>query len=112
MSGYRIMKARQLHWILNCLVAAVWMINGLFAKVLDFAPRHEQIVAEILGAAHAGWLTNVIGAGEILIALWVMSGLFPRISATVQIRMLDLLVELAVPFSCVWVGTLHQIPIF
>ncbi|MBC7446743.1 MAG: hypothetical protein H7330_01650 [Hymenobacteraceae bacterium] len=29
--------------------AAVWAANGLLCKLLHLAPRHEQIVARILG---------------------------------------------------------------
>ncbi|MEX2380936.1 MAG: DoxX-like family protein [Opitutales bacterium] len=79
------MKPRQLHWILNCLLAAVWLINGLFAKVLNFVPRHQEIVAEILGEEHAGWMTNVIGLAEVLLAVWILSGRLPRSNAAIQI---------------------------
>ena len=39
-------------------------------------PRHQEIVATILGEDFAGILTVVIGFGEILIALWIWSGRF------------------------------------
>jgi hypothetical protein len=73
------------HRIISCCIAAVWVAMGLFCKVLDFVPRHEQIVARILGAAHAGLLTKAIGSAEILMALWVLSGVQPRVNAVTQI---------------------------
>lgn len=99
------MKRRQIHLILNCLVAAVWLINGLFAKVLNFVPRHEQIVAEILGAKHAGWMTTAIGVGEIFIAAWILSDRWPRIGATIQILLvavMNILEFLLVPEHLLW----------
>ncbi len=35
--------------ILNYLIAAVWIANGLFCKVLNLVPRHQEIVARIIG---------------------------------------------------------------
>jgi hypothetical protein len=34
--------------LLNYLIAAVWLVNGLFCKVLGLVPRHQEIVATIL----------------------------------------------------------------
>lgn len=53
--------------------AAVWLINGLFCKVLDLVPRHRAIVARILGEDHALLLTRLIGLSEILMAIWIVS---------------------------------------
>jgi hypothetical protein len=39
--------------ILNWCIAIVWLINGLFCKVLHFVPRHELIVGRIPGDGHA-----------------------------------------------------------
>ena len=71
--------------ILRFLFAAVWLVNGLFCKVLDWVPRHRQIVARILGEDHALLLTRLIGVGEIGMAVWVLSGLRPKWSAAAQI---------------------------
>lgn len=66
-------------------LAAVWIGMGLGAKVLGLVPRHQEIVARILGETHAGTLTVLIGLGEIAIAAWILSGRFPRTCAVVQI---------------------------
>jgi hypothetical protein len=58
---------------LNTAISLVWLINGLFCKLLGLVPRHEQIVARILGEAHAGVFTKVIGVLEVLIAVWVFT---------------------------------------
>ena len=54
-----------LHKLLTYLIAAVWFINGLFCKLLNFVPRHQQIVAQILGEEYAVILTKLIGVAEI-----------------------------------------------
>jgi hypothetical protein len=72
------------HIALNIVIAAVWMINGLFCKVLHLVPRHEQIVSEILGNDHSGAATSVIGVLEILMALWILSGIRKRLCALSQ----------------------------
>ena len=48
-------------------------------------PRHEEIVAHILGDAYAGPLTRLIGLTEVLMAVWILSGFKKRLNATVQI---------------------------
>lgn len=60
------------------LFAAVWLTNGLLCKVLNLVPRHEAIVARILGPAHAGPLTRLIGLAEIGMAGWLLSGIRRR----------------------------------
>lgn len=70
---------------LRILIAAVWLVMGLGAKVLGLAPRHREIVSRILGEEHADTLTLVIGLGEILLAAWILSGRYPRLCVAVQI---------------------------
>lgn len=77
-----------MHRLITYLIALVWLINGLLCKVLLLVPRHAAIVARILGPAHAGPLTRLIGVGEIGIGLWVLSGIRPRWCAGVQIALI------------------------
>ena len=70
---------------LNYLIAAVWIANGLFCKVLNLVPRHQEIVARIIGNAHAGVLTITIGFSEIAMALWVLSGIKTKLNAIAQV---------------------------
>lgn len=69
------------------LIASIWFVNGLFAKVLGFAPRHEQIVARFFGAEYAGIVVKLIGFGEILMTVWILSRIFPRLNAAAQIAL-------------------------
>ena len=47
--------------LLNYCIAAVWLANGLFCKVLNLVPRHQQIVAHILGEQYSVMFTKAIG---------------------------------------------------
>ena len=71
--------------ILTYLIACVWLINGLFCKVLNFVPRHEQIVRRILGGEHSELITKIIGVAEICMTIWILSRIKPRLNAIVQI---------------------------
>ena len=70
--------------LLNYLIAAVWLANGLFCKVLNLVPRHQEIVARITGSIHAGVLTRLIGLAEIAMAVWILSGFRTKLNAITQ----------------------------
>ena len=78
---------QNVHKILTFLIAMVWFINGLFAKVLNFAPRHEQIVSRILGDDYSTLIIKSIGIAEIFMALWVLSRINSRFNAGLQIAL-------------------------
>lgn len=69
---------------IRLMFAAVWLANGLFCKVLTLVPRHESIVARIMGSQYAPPLTTIIGILEIFMAAWVLTGYKPRFCAAVQ----------------------------
>jgi DoxX-like family len=75
------------HKYINIAIATVWMVNGLFCKVANLVPRHQLIVARILGAAHAPLLTRIIGVLEVLMAVWVLSAIKPRWCAIAQMML-------------------------
>ena len=70
---------------MNYLISAVWIVNGLFCKVLNLVPRHQRIVARIVGGSHAEVLTRVIGFSEIAMAIWILSGIRTRLNALTQV---------------------------
>jgi hypothetical protein len=72
---------------LRAFFAAVWLINGIWCKLLDGVPRHREIVARILGEEHAAPLTRMIGAGEVLVAVWILSGIRWKWGCVYQIMM-------------------------
>ena len=77
--------------LLTYLIASVWIINGLICKVLDLAPRHEQIVWRILGNEYSEILTKAIGIAEILMAVWILSRVRSRMNAVTQILVVALM---------------------
>ena len=71
--------------ILTIGIASVWLVNGLFCKVLNLVPRHEMIVARILGDTYSVLATKTIGVLEIFMAVWVVSRIKTRWCALFQI---------------------------
>lgn len=105
------MTGRELHTILNYGIAVVWLINGLFCKVLDLVNRHEQIVGRILGEEFARPLTFMIGISEIGMAIWIFSGIKSRLNAITQISIVAIMniLEFAiVPDLLLW-GKLNSV---
>jgi len=66
-------------------IAVVWLINGLFCKVLNLVPRHEAIVSRILHSTNARLLTLLIGLAEIGMAIWIITGVHKRYNVIAQI---------------------------
>jgi len=79
------MPQRRIYQLLKSLIAIVWLVNGLFCKVLNLVPRHQDIVARIVDGEYARPLTLLIGLAEIGMAVWIVSGIWPRINAVTQI---------------------------
>ncbi len=77
-----------IHKLVGYFIAMVWLINGLYCKVLNFVPRHELIVARILGEDNAQSLIRMIGLGEVFMALWIWSNWRRRACAVCQILLI------------------------
>ena len=105
------MNNRKLYKILTFCITLVWILNGLFCKVLNFVPRHQQIVARILGVDYSRVLTILIGLSEILMAIWILSRFKPRLNAIAQISIVGLMNTLEfilVPDLLLW-GKLNSL---
>jgi len=92
-------------------IALVWTANGLFCKILNLVPRHEQIVARILGADFSRPLTFLIGISEVGMAIWFLSGIKPRLNTIAQIGIvatMNILEFILVPDLLVW-GKLNSL---
>lgn len=85
------MKNKQLSIILTYVIAFVWMANGLCCKVLNLVPRHQEIVARILGDDYARPLTFLIGISEVVMAIWILSGYKSKWNAWTQILIVALM---------------------
>jgi len=71
--------------ILSWSIAAIWIVNGLFCKVLGFVPRHEQIVKRILAPYNSHIIVVLIGISEICMAIWVFSNFKTKLNSVIQI---------------------------
>ena len=78
------MTDRNTHSIGTLFMAAVWLANGLLCKVLNLVPRHEQIVARILGNDYSRPLTMLIGLSEIVMVIWILTKYKPTFNAIAQ----------------------------
>lgn len=100
-----IMPQTRIYKLLNYCIASIWLANGLFCKVLNLVPRHEQIVSSILGSGHSRLWTTLIGLSEIVMAIWILSGLKSRLNAMMQIGVvaaMNTLEFLLVPDLLLW----------
>jgi uncharacterized membrane protein YphA (DoxX/SURF4 family) len=100
-----------IHKILTFSIAAVWIVNGLFCKMLNFVPRHEQIVAQILGNDYSRVLTILIGLSEIAMAIWFLSNYKSKLNAITQIGIvatMNALEFILVPNLLLW-GKLNSL---
>ncbi len=70
------------------LIAIVWLANGLFCKIFNLVPRHQEIVARILGDDYAFIFTKAIGLAEIVMAVWIFSKFSVRLNAITQITII------------------------
>jgi hypothetical protein len=78
------LRSKTRHRLISIFIAFIWIANGLFCKVLNLVPRHQQIVARILGNDYSKILTFIIGLSEIGMAIWILSGKYPRLNAVTQ----------------------------
>ena len=86
-------------------IALVWIANGLLCKVLNFVPRHEQIVGRILGDEYSRLLTILIGISEIGMAIWFLSRKKSRLNTIAQIGIvatMNILEFILVPDLLLW----------
>ena len=79
------MKTKSIHKIISYFISLVWLVNGLFCKVLNYVPRHQQIVSRILGDTYARELTILIGISEILMFFWILSLFKSKLNTVAQI---------------------------
>lgn len=71
-------------------VAAVWLYEGLWCKVLGREHHQVQVVAAVprLGPVVARRFLFVLGLAEVALAAWVISGVTPGLCAIAQTALL------------------------
>lgn len=96
---------KTVYQLINYFIAAVWLINGLYCKLLSLVPRHEEIVARILGEEHSRILTAVIGISEIIMAVWIISGIRRKLNVILQmivITVMNIIEFILAPDLLLW----------
>jgi hypothetical protein len=77
-------------WLLQAAVAAVWLYEGLWCKVLARSPHEFEVVAQVpfLAPSTSHALLRLLGVLEALIGAWVLIGWQPVAAALVQTGLL------------------------
>ena len=77
-------------WLIHVAVAAVWLYEGLWCKVLGRERRQLQIVEAVpyFGPRVGALFLTALGVGEIGLAVWVLSGMAPGPCALTQTLLL------------------------
>lgn len=73
-------------WLIRIAVAAVWLYEGLWCKLLGGAPDQSRIVQSVpyFGPRFGRLVLGAIGVIEVALALWVLSGAAPILCAATQ----------------------------
>ena len=93
-------------WLLQSAVAAVWLYEGLWCKVLGRSPHEFEVVEQVpfLAPATAHALLRVLGLVETALAAWILAGWQPIAAAVAQTALLVGLNAAGIYFSR------HRIP--
>lgn len=76
--------------LVRSVIAAVWLYEGLWCKVLGRLPSQQRIVEAVpfLGPSAGPAFLKALGVLETLTALWVLSGWHPVWAAAFQTALL------------------------
>lgn len=79
--------------VMRAAVAAVWLYEGLWCKVFGRAQLEAQVVAKVpgIGPRFGQSLLKALGAVELVLAAWVMSGSYPGACAIAETTLLVVL---------------------
>ena len=74
------------YWLIRIAVAAVWLYEGLWCKLLRGEPREFDVVKAVprYGPRFGVPFLLALGVVEVTIALWVLSGVAPLLCAIAQ----------------------------
>ena len=77
-------------WLIRAAVAAVWLYEGLWCKLLRGQPREFEVVEAVpyFGPRIGAHFLRALGMVEVAIAVWVMSAIAPVICALTQTLLL------------------------
>ncbi len=77
-------------WLIHSAVAAVWLYEGFWCKLLGQEPNQTRIVAAVprLGLRFGGAFLKTLGMAEVMLAVWVVSRVTPILCALTQTGLL------------------------
>jgi hypothetical protein len=80
-------------WLVHVAVAAVWLYEGLWCKLLSGEPHQIQVVEAVprYGPRTGMFFLKLLGLVEVGIAIWVLSRVTPIACAISQTALLILL---------------------
>jgi hypothetical protein len=73
-------------WLIRAAVAAVWLYEGLWCKLLGGEPHQLEVVEAVprLGPRVGALFLKALGAVETALGLWALSGAEPEACALAQ----------------------------
>ena len=73
-------------WLIRVAVAAVWLYEGLWCKLLGGEPHQLQVVAAVprYGPRVGALFLKTLGVVEVAMGLWALSGWAPLLCAIAQ----------------------------
>ncbi|MGB8411689.1 MAG: DoxX-like family protein [Candidatus Binatus sp.] len=79
--------------VMRAAVAAVWLYEGLWCKVLGRAQLEAQVVAKVprFGPRFGQSFLKALGVIEVVLAAWVISAVYPGACATAEVALLVVL---------------------
>jgi uncharacterized membrane protein YphA (DoxX/SURF4 family) len=88
-------------WLLQAAVAAVWLYEGLWCKVLSRSRHQFEVVEQVpfLAPRTAHALLRLLGVVETALGAWVLAGWQPIAAAIVQTALLVGLNSAGIHFS-------------
>ncbi|HEU4734635.1 MAG TPA: DoxX-like family protein [Kofleriaceae bacterium] len=77
-------------WLIHVAVAAVWLYEGLWCKLLGREPHQVSVVEAVprLGPRIGKLFLKALGVVEVAMAIWAVSGIAPVWCATAQTALL------------------------
>jgi uncharacterized membrane protein YphA (DoxX/SURF4 family) len=74
------------YWLIRAAVAAVWLYEGLWCKLLRGEPRELEVVKAVprFGPRFGVPFLMALGVVEVGLGLWVLSGVAPFLCALAQ----------------------------
>lgn len=77
-------------WMIHVAVAAVWLYEGLWCKLLNGEPRQMRVVEAVprYGPRLGVEFLKLLGVVEVALAIWILTGMAPLVCVIIQTALL------------------------